>query len=81
MGRDNFWGEIEGKTEKKNLVAKKYVKNIIGNNTWWNIYGHFKHDTIFEMRLPSGHGARWSGDGGTFIGFVEPFDSEYDNIF
>lgn len=81
VGRDNFWGEITGKTENKNIIAKKYVEKIIDNHTWWNIYSHFKHNTIFEMRLPSGHGARWSGDGSTFIGFVEPFDSEYENIF
>ena len=32
-----------------------------------------KHDiTICEVRTPAGYGARWSGDGSAFRGFLEP---------
>lgn len=32
-----------------------------------------QHDvTICEVRTPEGYGARWSGDGSMFRGFLEP---------
>ena len=43
--------------------------------TWRNVFGHHQHETVFEARQPSGHGARWGGGGATFIGFLEPFEA------
>ncbi|MCY3414119.1 MAG: EamA family transporter [Candidatus Heimdallarchaeota archaeon] len=70
----NFWGKVEGKTPEKNQKSESIIQSLIENHTWWNIYGHFKHEFIFELRVASGHGARWTADGKKFIGFVEPFD-------
>lgn len=77
-----FWGQVKGKIPEKNAYAENLVKAIIDKHTWWNTYGHFKHEYVFEMRLSTGHGARWStGDGTTFIGFVEPVDSHSGIVF
>ena len=49
---------------------------ILDAATWWNVFGHFQHDVVYEARVPSGHGARWGFGGNEFIGFLEPFDEE-----
>ena len=35
--------------------------------TWWNVFGHFAHEVVYEARVPSGHGARWGFGGDEFI--------------
>jgi hypothetical protein len=71
-----FWGEVTGSAEEKNAAALKVLKRILDNPTWWNVFGHFQHELVYEVRVPSGHGARWGHAGGEFIGFLEPFDEE-----
>ena len=34
----------------------------------------YKNGIIHEIRISSGHGARWLADASKFVGFVEPFD-------
>lgn len=70
---DQFWGAVKGSTATKNQVALKLLDKILVEHTWWNTFGHYVHDTVFEMRLPSGHGMRWGQNGKVFIGFLEPF--------
>lgn len=70
---DAFWGTITGNDAYKNKKAMEFIQRILNEATWWNVFGHFRHGTVFEARLPSGHGARWGNDGTTFIGFLEPF--------
>jgi hypothetical protein len=70
---EKFWGEIKGNVATKNQKALDIINTIIDQHTWWNMFGHYVHDTVYELRLPSGHGARWKGDGSVFIGFLEPF--------
>jgi hypothetical protein len=70
-----FWGEVRGSTAEKNAAANRVLERILDNTTWWNVFGHFQHETVFEAREPSGHGARWAR-GGEFIGFLEPFLEE-----
>jgi hypothetical protein len=72
---DAFWGDVSGPPEQKNALALAHLHNILDHSTWWNVFGHFQHETVFEARLPSGHGARWGARGETFIGFLEPFDT------
>jgi hypothetical protein len=71
-----FWGEVSGPVPHKNAVAVAILKRILDNATWWNVFGHFAHETVFEARVPSGHGARWGLGGSEFIGFLEPFDED-----
>ena len=71
-----FWGEIEGSGDEKNAYSKNKLQSIFEDKTWSNIFGHFKHKSVYEIRVESGHGARWTlKDGIKFIGFVEPFES------
>jgi hypothetical protein len=73
---DAFWGEVRGSTGAKNANALRVLNLILDNPTWWNVFGHFAHEVVFEARLPTGHGARWGHGGHEFIGFLEPFDEE-----
>lgn len=71
---DRFWGEVTGSSAARNAHAVGVLAGILAGRTWWNVFGHFAHETVFEARLPSGHGARWGHAGGEFVGFLEPFD-------
>lgn len=71
---DRFWGTPTGPSSTQNGRAAALVCEILVEKTWWNVFGHFQHDTVYEARLPSGHGARWGAAGTTFIGFLEPFN-------
>jgi hypothetical protein len=73
---EQFWGTVSGGNADKNTAALRLVETILGGATWWNVFGHFVHDTVFEARVPSGHGARWGNRGTVFIGFLEPFINE-----
>lgn len=69
-----FWGTATGPTAARNAHAEAVLRRILDGRTWWNVFGHFAHETVFEARLPTGHGARWGANGATLIGFLEPFD-------
>lgn len=71
-----FWGEVKGNDEEKNKTAAGILVQILKNATWWNVFEHYKHHLVYEVRLPSGHGARWKLNDKTFIGFLEPFLEE-----
>lgn len=73
---DAFWGPVAGSSEEKNAAALAVVLHLLDEQTWWNVFGHPKHEAVYEVREPGGHGARWSADGRVFIGFVEPFEKE-----
>jgi hypothetical protein len=72
--QEAFWGEVTGSVAQKNAAARRLLETILAGATWWNVFGHFQHEVVYEARLPSGHGARWGQAGETFIGFLEPFD-------
>jgi hypothetical protein len=71
-----FWGDVRGSVGDKNEAAAAVLAGILDAATWWNVFGHCKHDTVFEARVPDGHGARWGRDGEEFIGFLEPFEED-----
>ena len=70
---DNFWGNVKGNDDYKNRIAELILQKLFTQYTWWNVFEHYKHGVVYEIRVPSGHGARWSVDGTVFIGFLEPF--------
>lgn len=75
MGRstDTFWGIAKGNPTQKEATIRKQIIEMIQAKTWWNIFYHYKHEYVYEIRVPSGHGIRWNKDGTQLIGFLEPF--------
>ncbi|WP_196893708.1 hypothetical protein [Aureivirga marina] len=75
VGRSNdqFWGEIKGNPTQKNAFVQKKITEMIENKSWWNIFFHYKHELVYEIRVASGHGIRWNKEGTIIIGFLEPF--------
>jgi hypothetical protein len=73
---ETFWGKVEGPVTDKNRAARAMVGQILDHATWWNVFGHCKHDSVFEARVPTGQGARWGRGGMVFIGFLEPFEAD-----
>ncbi|WP_435261262.1 hypothetical protein [Tenacibaculum sp. nBUS_03] len=57
------------KEEKVRVLLAEMLKN----KTWWNVYYHYKHAVVYEIRIASELGARWKKDNLEFIGFIEPF--------
>jgi len=70
---DGFWGALKGSPEHKQNKVKDSITHIINNYTWWNTFHHYKHNIVFEIRVKSGHGMRWSKNDKSLIGFLEPF--------
>ncbi|MCA9047805.1 MAG: hypothetical protein KDA89_03705, partial [Planctomycetaceae bacterium] len=73
---DAFWGTSAGNDQQKNELAERTVTRVLNETTWWNVYHHFQHGLLFEIRVAGGHGARWTLAADQFIGFVEPFDQD-----
>ncbi|KFF05416.1 hypothetical protein IW19_07680 [Flavobacterium reichenbachii] len=69
-------GEIKGNRSQKRLMVEKLAYHFLSYKTWWNIFYHFKHDLVYEIRIENGQGMRWSADGKRFIGFLEDFLEE-----
>ncbi|MGB0863382.1 MAG: hypothetical protein ACPGXZ_10710 [Saprospiraceae bacterium] len=69
----SVWGKIEGNPSQKEQVTKMIVKKIIEEKTWWNVFTHYKHGVVYEVRIASGQGIRWKKDNLELIGFLEPF--------
>jgi len=70
---DSFWGEIQGKPIEKEEKARALINTLIDEHTWWNVFYHYKHELVYEVRVASGHGMRWSLKDKALIGFLEPF--------
>ncbi|WP_430411637.1 hypothetical protein [Kordia sp.] len=76
---DNFWGTIKGNTQEKEENVQKLIKHMLKHKTWWNIFTHYKHEIVYEIRIESGHGIRWKKENLELIGFLEPFENyDYD---
>ncbi len=73
---DPWWGKVTGIVPQKNESARRVLERLLDAPTWWNCFGHYKHEVVYEVRGPSGHGARWGLKEMTLIGFLEPFDKE-----
>jgi len=78
---DSWWETPNGNDSQKNSIAIAVLNSILTKKTWWNTFSHYHWGVVFEVRVASGHGVRWSDDGRRFIGFLEPFtDSIQDRI-
>jgi len=73
---DQFWGEVNGNNQQKQQIVMEKINYILDNKTWWNIFYHYKHELVFEVREKDGHGIRWSHGGKNLIGFLEGFINE-----
>jgi len=73
---DQFWGEVKGNNRQKQEKVMEKICYIVDNRTWWNVFYHYKHELVFEIREKEGHGIRWSHGGKKLIGFLEKFINE-----
>lgn len=73
---DRFWGEIKGNNQQKQQKVIDKIRYIMDNKTWWNVFFHYKHGLVYEVREREGHGIRWSHGGNRLIGFLEIFINE-----
>jgi len=73
---DEFWGEIKGNNLQKQEKVIEKISSVLDNRTWWNVFYHYKHELVFEVREKEGHGIRWSHGGKQMIGFLEVFINE-----
>lgn len=74
--QETFWGKIKGSPKEKEQTTQTLVKKIIEEKTWWNVFTHYKHEVVYEIRITSGQGIRWKLNELTLIGFLEPFLEE-----
>lgn len=68
-----FWGEITGNNLQKQQKVMEKISYVLDHPTWWNVFFHYRHGPVFEVREKEGHGIRWSHDGKRLIGFLEKF--------
>lgn len=73
---DQFWGEVKGNNQQKQQAVMEKINYILDHKTWWNVFFHYKHELVFEVREKEGHGIRWSHGGKNLIGFLEGFINE-----
>lgn len=74
-----FWGVEAGGVAARNARARGIVARILASRTWWNAFGHYRHEVVVEAREPGGHGVRWSRGGAELVGFLDPFDPPGSN--
>ncbi|KAG8468848.1 hypothetical protein KFE25_007366 [Diacronema lutheri] len=81
-------GQWRGSDAEKNALASAALERVLACAVWANCHrlptsaarAHEDEGTnwgtasgeVFEVRVATGHGARWSADGATFRGFLEP---------
>lgn len=74
-GPSRLWPPALGSVARKNREAAALIAGLIEAAVDWNLYRHGALGPVYELRLPGGHGARWSGAGDRFIGLIEPFEA------
>lgn len=73
---ESIFETLKGNQKEKEITISKQIDYIIENQTWWNVFFHYKHGLVYEIRIANGQGMRWSSDGKVFIGFLEQFLNE-----
>ena len=61
-----------GGERAKNAAARREVCRLLDNAVWLNCHMLPHGVEVFEARVQEGYGARWSADGASFRGFLEP---------
>ena len=74
--KDSIFGVVKGNSKQKQETVEELIQYIMSHTTWWNVFYHYKHGLVYEIRVASGQGMRWSADGKKFIGFLEDFIEE-----
>jgi len=69
---NKFWGDNRGSDAEKNRQANGILRRLFREAVWLNVHQLPHETTICEIRTVQGYGARWSGDGNFFRGFLEP---------
>eukprot|EP00123_Amoebidium_parasiticum_P007973 comp18490_c0_seq1/m.19862 comp18490_c0_seq1/g.19862 ORF comp18490_c0_seq1/g.19862 comp18490_c0_seq1/m.19862 type:complete len:309 (-) comp18490_c0_seq1:261-1187(-) len=67
-----WWGVSTGSEQQKNTHAEGVLYRIFEDAVWINIHTLPHQVHVLEIRTSLGYGARWSADGKTFRGFLEP---------
>ncbi|KAJ3671525.1 hypothetical protein LUZ60_007604 [Juncus effusus] len=70
---EEWWGHLHGNDLKKNKLALDVINRLLNNCCFMNIHFIQPYNSVFEIRVAEGYGARWSSDGSKFIGFLEPY--------
>ena len=73
---NSIMGAIKGNQLEKNNKVVDLMNYMHENATWWNVFYHYKHGLVYEIRIENGQGMRWTSDGKRFIGFLEHFLNE-----
>lgn len=69
---DGWWGTSGGSEAAKNAWGKETLARILDGATWMNVHLLPHAKAIIEVRIAEGYGARWTADGSSFRGFLEP---------
>lgn len=69
---DVWWGDCTGKESDKNQKAISIFTKIFRDICWINIHTLPHSVYVLELRCSEWYGLRWSHDGKTFRGFLEP---------
>ena len=67
-----WWGEARGGDAEKNAAALKVLLRVLEGGVWANSHCLPGGLEVFEVRTGEGYGARWTADGSSFRGFLEP---------
>lgn len=76
----SYWGResevMRGDVQSKNNYAHGIVQRILDDAVWMNVHHAPGGVQVLEIRVESGHGARWHVADRTFRGFVEPHSDD-----
>jgi hypothetical protein len=73
-----FWvADWVGSEAEKSARASAALERLLRDAVWANCHrlpvcAAARAADVFELRVPSGYGARWAADGASFRGFLEP---------
>ncbi|KJE96718.1 hypothetical protein CAOG_06994 [Capsaspora owczarzaki ATCC 30864] len=71
-----WWGTPTGTEMARNIHGMRVVSRILADATWINIHMLPHEIPVLEIRNSDSYGARWSIDGKTFRGFLEPHSKD-----
>lgn len=72
----NYWGSeniiMNGADEQRNSAAEIVIEKILNSAVWMNVHHAPGGTRVLELRVVTGHGARWHAADAAFRGFLEP---------
>lgn len=67
-----FWGVCTGTEANKNRHSLEILRKVLCECCWINVHTLPHQVFVLEIRNEAGYGMRWSRDGKSFRGFLEP---------